>query len=202
MGASQPHTHWVLTTTEPYTRRPIQATPQPNCPHSTYESTEARRGEVSWSNHTVSSGTAWFPRLRVPAKEPPLYSSPTAPDQSRTKSNNKGVDVGPPKALEFATPGPNKVRGKARCSLLSPGVLSFLSDHSSRRKSTRRKATWGRACIQVLLRPIAERGPRAQAGPTLHRREHPGQWETTRHLLEKSELWGLKTEKEFSLHLS
>lgn len=156
-----------------------------------------------WSNHTVSSGPAWFPRLRIPAKEPPLYSSPTAPDQSRTNSSSKVVDVGPPKALEFSTLGPNKVRGKARCSLLSPGVFSFLSDCSSRRKSTRRKATWGRACIQVLLRPIAERGSRAQAGPTLHGQEDPGRWETTHHLLlEKSELWGLKTEREFSLHLS
>ena len=26
-GGSQPHTHWVLTTTELYTRRPIQAIP-------------------------------------------------------------------------------------------------------------------------------------------------------------------------------
>lgn len=76
------------------------------------------------------------------------------------------------------------------------------SQPSSRRKSARRKATWGWACIQVLLCPIAERGPRAQAGPTLHEREDPGLWETTLHLLEKSELWGLKTEREFSLHLS
>ena len=79
---------------------------------------------MSWSNHTISSGTAWFPRLRLPAKEPPLYSSPTAADQSRTNSNSGGCRAS--KALEFATLGPNKVIGKARGSLLSPGVLSFL----------------------------------------------------------------------------